>query len=135
MKRSIILIIVLIIGLTPLAILSFQTNIPHPETIEEAQELGGNMILMIPGFLQDGLKNARSVWTNIFHILKRPWDHYVMPWINKGWRKINEPFKNYVENKKDTLEQDLKKEEDQIKENTKQVSKSVWQKILEKLKK
>ncbi len=123
----------LIISLTPFVAFSIQTDIQHPETIEEAQKLGEGISKMIPGFIREGLQDAIPIWTNIFYTLKRPWDRYIAPLFINIWEKINRPFKNYVESKREVLDEELKREKEEIRESAKQVSKSVWQRILEGL--
>ncbi len=108
-----------------------------PKNIKEVEDIGKDFLSFLPKEMEKGWNQAIVVWTNIYKKTFIFLNDNIKKFIGNIWDKIKGTSKQKIEEKKDVLQQELIKEKQEtqetIKETGKKVSKSLWQRILEKI--
>lgn len=137
MMRSKILIILLAVGfLAPsFGFLQAQSTAP-PETLKEAKEMGeraGQEVkIKLPGILEKIWKEeALPIWQKIYQWFKTN----IWLKIESWFRKAIEPWaKEEIEKRKPLIEEEFKKEKEELKEEAPILGKSLWERFKELIK-
>ncbi len=135
MKNLSKIIIILIIAGVVLPSFSFAVEemktVKIPETIDEAKQMGLNLLPLMPGFLQSTWQEALTVWKWCFKKAESLWISYIAPSFNKYiLPKIKE--------RTPIIKEEFEKEKGEMKQDAKtvvpEVSKSLWGKFKELIK-
>ena len=110
-----------------------------PQTIEEAELIGKNFLEFLPGEMEKQWYRAVGIWVNMYNWSLSFFNRYMKGLIQSTWNKLWSKSKKTIKEKEDILKKELEKEketaQEKIKEGTKKISKSVWQTILDKIRK
>jgi hypothetical protein len=121
-----IIIIWAIVGILLPSFAFVQTQpVSPPETLEEVKEIGKKIEKEIPKMLEKVWKEEiLPIWQKIYNWLKKTfWDPYLGPF-----------FKREIEKRKPIIEEEFKKEKEEMKEELPRVGKSLWERFKELIK-
>ena len=91
-------------------------TIQAPETIEEAQEFGLQILQGIPGAVQEVWKTqAVPLWTDMWSIAKNIWDTTVFSWVKGLWDQALSILGQEIEKRQPLFEEEFEKEKEQLK--------------------
>lgn len=107
-----------------------RTTTPEaPETIDEAETIGINVLGSFPNALKRVGQEALKVWRGFFEKLKGFWNSRIGPYLINFWNKIKSFLGKEVEKRKPEIEQELEREKKEMKTEIPKVSKSIWQRF------
>ncbi|MCH7828519.1 hypothetical protein IH982_01455 [Patescibacteria group bacterium] len=129
-----ILILVMTIGAVPVAAQQETAPIQAPETVEEAQEFGLQILQGIPGAVQEVWKTqVIPLWTNMWSIAKNIWDTTVFSWVKGLWDQVLSFFGQEIEKRKPFIEEEFEREKEELKQELEQKipepGKTLWNRI------
>lgn len=126
------LLTILFIGLV-LPTFSFaQKTVPPlqaPNSWDEVLALGKKALFFFPNALKAAWQDAMQIWLKIAAFFDRIWDKYVFSKIKSVWKKISGISGKEVEKRKTALPRELEKEKQEMKTETIDSGKSLWQKF------
>lgn len=94
-----------------------------PENLEQAEEMGKDILWGLPKAIKKPWEQALSVWRKI--------GDWLWKWLNIIWQKISLFLGREVERKKPEVKEELEKEKEEFKEEIKGGTKSLWQRFKE----
>ncbi len=97
-----------------------------PETLEEAKTLGQRILTGFPEVLNKTWQESLVFWKKMLD--------YVSPWFKNIWYKILSFLGKEVEQRKSGVEEEFKKETQEMKEEIPKTTKSLWQRLKELIK-
>ena len=100
-----------------------QEIVEAPENLEEAKSLGDRILTGFPEVF-------KKVWQESLAFWKKMLD-YVSPWFKSIWYKILSFLGKEVEERKPGVEEEFKKETEEMKEEIPKAGKSIWQRLKE----
>lgn len=100
-----------------------QEVVQAPETLEEAKTLGQRILTGFPEVF-------KSVWQEAIVFWKKMLD-YVSPWFKSIWNSILSLLGKEVEQRRPDVEEEFKKEIEEMKEEIPKAGKSLWQRFKE----
>lgn len=116
-----ILIFTIALGATPTWAQKEVAPIQAPETIEEAQEFGSQMLKGIPGAMQEVWRTqVVPLWTNMWNIAKNIWNTTVFPWVKGLWDQVLSFFGQEIEKRKPFIEEAFEREKEELKQELEQ---------------
>ncbi len=136
-----ILIIVVIINFILPNFGLAQETIKAPETLEQAQEFGEEVLRktkqQLPSILQrTWQEDVLPVWRKMKQIWSRWWDNTIQPWLINIVDKIKVLLGQEIEKRKPYIEQEFEKETEELVEDIgKEIprAKSLWERFKELL--
>ena len=134
-----ILITVVIINLVLPNFGLAQETIKAPETLEQAQEFGEEVLektkQQLPGILQKTWQeDVLPIWRKMKQIWSNWWDATIQPWLTGIVDKIKVLLGQEIEKRKPYIEQELEKETEELIEDIgKEIpkAKSLWERFKE----
>ena len=109
-----ILIPAITLGAVPVAAQEETFSVQAPETIEEAQESGIQILQGLPSAMQEVWRTqALPLWTNMWNTAKNLWDTTVFSWAKGLWNQVLSFFGQEIEKRKPLFEQEFQKEKEQ----------------------
>ena len=133
MRITLLLILILTITLSAVPAWAQQEAAPiqAPETIEEAQEFGLQMLQGLPVAMQNVWQTqVVPLWTKMWSIAKNVWDTTVFSWVKGLWDQALSLFGQEIESRKPLFEQEFQREKEQlvqeIEEKLPESSKTLW---------
>ena len=105
-----------------------------PETLEEAEIVGGKFLKLLPETLRGIWQEALDIWQIMGKKAKNFSDSYVWPWFQNIWQKIQSFFAKEIEERKPGIEREFKKEKEEMKEEIPKVGESLWKRFKEIIK-
>jgi len=140
MKKNaqILMFLILTVCVLP-SFASAQEVLQAPETLEEAQEFGeevlGKTKEQLPGILERAWKeDILPIWRKMLQMWSSFWDNTVQPWLVSIADKIKVLLGQEIEKRKPYIEQELEKEtEELIEDIEKEIpkAKSLWERLKE----
>lgn len=126
-----ILIFTITLGTLPIAAKAQLSSIQTPETIEEAEQLGIQILQALPGSFQETWKTqVLPLWTNMWNIAKNIWDATISSFIKGLWDQALSLFGQEIESRKPLFEEEFQREKEQlqqeIEEKLPESSKTLW---------
>lgn len=126
-----ILTFTIALGATPALAQEETFSVQAPETIEEAQEFGIQILQGLPGAMQEVWRTqALPLWTSMWGIVKNTWDTTVFSWVKGLWDQILSLFGQEIEKRKPLFKEELQKEKEQlareIEEKLPESGKTLW---------
>ena len=123
MRITLLFILIFAIALSAIPVTAQKETVPiqAPETIEEAQEFGVQILQEIPGAIKEVWNTqAMPLWTKMWNITKNLWDTTVSSWI-KGLRdKVLSIFGQEIEKRRPLIEEEFQREKEQLKQELEQ---------------
>jgi len=114
------LIIIIIIGIGILMSVPVFAQ-KTPETLDEAKEIGEKAIKEAPEALKKSFNEARPVWDRCWSWIKK--------WTGFIWDKTYFLLNKEVEQRKPAVEEEFKKETEELKEEIVKEAPSLWQRF------
>jgi len=116
-----------------------QETIKAPETLEQAQEFGeevlGKTKQQLPSILQrTWQEDVLPIWRKMKQIWSKWWDATIQPWLNDIVDKIKVLLGQEIEKRKPYLEQEFEKEREELMEDIQEEipkAKSLWERFKE----
>ena len=96
-----------------------------PETLEQAEEIGKDILWGLPNAFKKPWEQALSLWKKI--------GDWFLKWLRIIWQKVSAFLGREVEKKKPEIKEELEKEKQELKEEVDKGAKSVWQRFKELL--
>jgi len=96
-----------------------------PETLEQAEEIGKDILWGLPNALKEPWEQALSLWKKM--------GDWFLKWLRIIWQKVSAFLGREVEKKKPEIKEELKKEKQELREEVDKGAKSVWQRLKELL--
>tara|TARA_Y100000310_G_scaffold49195_2_gene45498 strand:+ start:2456 stop:2899 length:444 start_codon:yes stop_codon:yes gene_type:complete len=120
----------------PLVVLAKEEVVPiqAPETVEEAQEFGKQILFALPGAMKDVWEQqALPLWRGMWNWFQNIWEQYVFPWLQSLWNKILGIFGQEIEKRRPYIEEEFQKEKEELtqelKEKIPEPSKTLWDRL------
>lgn len=109
-----------------------QEVIESPETLEEAKELGEEVLETtqkeLPGIIERIWKEeVLPIWQKMYDWMKNFWDKYI-------WSTIGSFIKEEFEKRSPFMKEEFEKEKEEMKEDVPKVGKSLWEKFKDLIK-
>ena len=98
-----------------------------PETIEEAQRVGEDVLWGLPGALEDVWQEAKIIWGGMFDWIRINTGF----WFEDLWYRIKSTITKEVEDRKPEVNEEFEREKEELKEELPKAGKSLWQKFIE----
>jgi len=110
------------------------SSIKAPETIEEAQEFGLQILQGLPVAMQEVWKTqVVPLWTKMWSTAKNVWDTTVFSWVKGLWDQVLSFFGQEIEKRKPLIEEEFKREKEELKQELEQKipepGKTLWNRI------
>lgn len=105
-----------------------------PETLKEAEIVGGKVLRLLPGALKEIWQEALEIWQIMGEKVKNFWNSYILPWFQNIWQKILSSFGKEIKERKPVIEKEFKKEKEEMKEEIPKVGESLWERFKEIIK-
>jgi len=126
-----ILIFTITLGALPIATKAQLSSIKAPETIEEAEEFGIQILQALPDSFQKTWKTqVLPLWSNMWNIAKNIWDATISSFVRGLWDQTLSFFGQEIENRKPLFEEEFQREKEQlqqeIEEKLPESSKTLW---------
>jgi hypothetical protein len=126
-----ILIFTITLGALPIATKAQLSSIKAPETIEEAEEFGIQILQALPDSFQKTWKTqVLPLWSNMWNIAKNIWDATISSFVRGLWDQTLSLFGQEIENRKPLFEEEFQREKEQlqqeIEEKLPESSKTLW---------
>ena len=115
-------------------------QIQTPGNIEKIKELGEKAIGVgkeaLLGTLERIWKEeVLPIWQKMYDWTKtKLWEPYIWPWFKKIWQIVLKIFGQEVEKRKPAIEEEFKKEKEEMKQEVPKVGQSLWEKFKEIIK-
>ena len=100
-----------------------QETVQAPESFEEAKTLGERILNSFPEAFKKSWQEAVSLWKKMLD--------YVSPWFKGIWNSILSFLGKEVEQRKPEVEEEFKKETEEMKEEIPTAGKSIWERLKE----
>ena len=112
-----------------------QSSLPQsPETLKEAEIVGGKILKLLPETLKGIWQEALGIWQTMGKRAKNFSDSYIWPWFQNIWQKIQSSFGKEIEERKPVIEEEFKKEKEEMKTELPKVGKPLWERFKELIK-
>lgn len=111
-----------------------QSSPQPPETLKEAEIVGGKVLKLLPETLKGIWQEALGIWQTMGKRAKNFSDSYISPWFQNIWRKIQSSFGKEIEERKPIIEEEFKKEKEEMKQEIPKVGKPLWERFKELIK-
>ena len=126
-----IFIFTITLGVFPIAAKAQLSSIQAPETIEEAEEFGIQILQALPNSMRETWETqVLPLWTSMWNIAKNIWDATVSSWIQGLWDQALSLFGQEIESRKPLFEQEFQREKEQlvqeIEEKLPESGKTLW---------
>ena len=105
-----------------------------PQTLKEAEIVGGKILKLLPETLKEIWQEALEIWQAIKKRVKNFCDSYIWPWFQNIWQKIQFSFGKEIKEKKPIIEEEFKKEKEEMKTEIPKVGKTLWERFKEIIK-
>jgi len=105
-----------------------------PETLKEAEIVGGKILKLLPETLKGIWQEALGIWQTMGKRAKNFSDSYIWPWFQNIWQKIQSSFGKEIEQRKPVIEEEFKKEKEEMKTELPKVGKPLWERFKELIK-
>ncbi|MDP2864087.1 MAG: hypothetical protein Q8N73_00265 [bacterium] len=105
-----------------------------PETLKEAEIVGGKILKLLPETLKGIWQEALGIWQTMGKRAKNFSDSYIRPWFQNIWQKIQSSFGKEIEQRKPIIEEEFKKEKEEMKTDLPKVGKPLWERFKELIK-
>ncbi len=105
-----------------------------PETLKEAEVVGGKVLRLLPEALKKVWQEASEIWQIMGEKVKNFWNSYILPWFQNIWQKIQSSFGKEIEERKPVIEEEFKKEKEEMKTDLPKVGESLWERFKELIK-
>jgi len=103
--------------------------LPAPSSWDEILAFGKKVLFFFPNAIKAAWQDAVQIWLKIAAFFDRVWDRYIFSKIKSLWNKISGISGREVEKRKTALPGELEKEKQEIKAETVDSGKSLWQKF------
>ena len=123
------LIFIIIIGILINTGLVFAQEVPA--TLDQAKETGQMVGEIVK---QESPNIFRQAWNDFSGFFKTIWNSYLFPWSKIIWNKIVSILGKEVEQRRPEIEEEFKKETEEMKEDIPKVTKSLWQRLRDLIK-
>lgn len=123
MRITLLFVLILAIALStvPVAAQEDISSIQAPETVEEAQKFGLQILQDLPAAVQKIWKTyVVPFWTKIWSSAKNIWDTKIFSWIQGLWDQVLSFFEQEIEKRKPLIEEEFKREKEELKQELKQ---------------
>jgi len=100
-----------------------QEVVQAPESLEEAKSLGEGILSGFPEVFKSVWQEAVVFWKKMLN--------YVSPWFRSIWNSILSLLGKEVEQRRPDVEEEFKKETQEMKEEIPKAGKSLWQRFKE----
>ena len=100
-----------------------------PNSWDEILALGKKALFFFPNAIKAAWQEAMGIWLKMAAFFDRIWDRYIFSKIKLIWSKISSIFGREVEQRKEALPGELEKEKQEMKTETIDSGKSLWQKF------
>lgn len=135
-KNFIILSIIFSLVLPNFSVLA---ELKQPETIEEAKETGEKVFREVQGQAPGILKSiwqeeVLPIWQRMWNYAKSLWKTYVEPQLDYWWFRIRDMIELEIEKRKPIIEEEFKKEKEELKKELPGLTKSLWERFKELIK-
>lgn len=100
-----------------------QEVVEAPESLEEAKSLGQRVLTGFPEVFKKTWQESLAFWKKMLD--------YVSPWFKSIWNSILSLLGKEVEQRKPEVEEEFKKETQEMKEEIPKAGKSLWQRLKE----
>lgn len=124
LKKTLISIIIISIFLN----ISFVFAQGVPDNLDQAKE-AGEMVKKIA--IEESPNILKQTWNDISGLFKTIWNSYLFPWLKIIWNKIVSILGKEVEQRRPEIEEEFRKETQEMKEDIPKVTKSLWQRFKE----
>jgi len=127
-----ILIFTIALGAIPVAAQEVTfPSVQAPETIEEAQEFGIQILQDLPNAMREAWETqVLPLWTNMWNTAENLWDTTVFAWVKGLWDQALSLFGQEIEKRKPLFEEEFQKEKEQltqeIEEKLPESGKTLW---------
>jgi len=112
-----------------------QSSSPQPpETLKEAEIVGGKILKLLPETLKGIWQEALGIWQTMGKRAKNFCDSYIWPWFQNIWQKIQSSFGKEIKQRKPVIEEEFKKEKEEMKTELPKVGKPLWERFKELIK-
>ena len=116
-----ILILTIALGAVPAWAQKEVAPIQAPETIEEAQEFGLQMLRGLPVAMQNVWQTqVVPLWTKMWSIAKNVWDTTVFSWVKGLWDQALSFLGQEIEKRQPLFEEEFEREKEQLKQELEQ---------------
>ena len=136
MRITLLLILILTITLSAVPAWAQQEAAPiqAPETIEEAQEFGLQILQGLPGAMQNVWQTqVMPLWTEMWSIAKNVWDTTVFSWVKGLWDQALSFLGQEIEERRPFIEEEFEREKEELKQELEQKipesGKTLWNRI------
>ena len=129
-----ILIFAIALGAVPAWAQKEVAPIQAPETIEEAQEFGLQILQGLPGAMQNVWQTqVMPLWTEMWSIAKNVWDTTVFSWVKGLWDQALSFLGQEIEERRPFIEEEFEREKEELKQELEQKipesGKTLWNRI------
>ena len=100
-----------------------------PNSWDEILALGKKALFFFPNAMKAAWQEGVQIWLKIAAFFDRIWDRYIFSKMKSVWNKISGIFGKEVEKRKEALPGELEKEKQEMKTETIDSGKSLWQKF------
>ena len=111
-----------------------QSSPQPPETLKEAEIVGGKIIKLLPETLKGIWQEALVIWQTMEKRAKNFSDSYIWPWFQNIWQKIQSSFGKEIKQRKPVIKEEFKKEKEEMKTELPKVGKPLWERFKELIK-
>lgn len=136
MRITLLSILILTISLSAVPVTAQEEApiIEAPETIEDAQEFGLQILQGIPAAVKEVWDTqVIPLWTKMWSITKNIWDTTVFSWVKGLWDQVLSLFGQEIEKRKPLIEEEFQKEKEELKQELEQKipepGKTLWSRI------
>ena len=105
-----------------------------PETLEEVKTIGMKALKLLPETLRGIWQEALDIWQIMGKKAKNFSDSYIWPWFQNILHKIQSSFGKEIKQRKPVIEEEFKKEKEEMKTEIPKVGKSLWERFKEIIK-
>ena len=105
-----------------------------PETLEEVKTIGMKALKLLPETLKGIWQEALGIWQTMGKRAKNFSDSYIWPWFQNILHKIQSSFGKEIKQRKPVIEEEFKKEKEEMKTEIPKVGKSLWERFKEIIK-
>lgn len=135
-KKLIISILLLgaVLNVPSFALAQGEAPIQAPETVQEAQQFGIQILQGIPGAVKEVWDTqVMPLWTKMWHWVKNLWDSTIYSFVRGIWDRVLSFFGQEIEKRKPLIEEEFQKEkqelQQEIEESIPQAGKTLWERL------
>jgi len=130
-KKIIPILVIFGLFLPSFSFAQVSPEIKIPETLEELKIAGLRTLKLLPEFLKSIWQEFLGFCQKIWNWYKKIWNSYIYPFFYNLWQKT---LGKEIKERKPIIEEEFKKEKEELKEEVPKVTKFLWEKFKELIK-